>query len=68
MLEALLQLVIGLLVLGLVWWIVRYAAGAFGLPAIVVKIATLIIVVIAVLWLIQVLMSGGGQLGLPEVN
>src|SRR5687768_17214431 len=47
-----------LLVLGAVWRGIGYAASAFGLPAILVKIATVIIVIAAVLWLVRVLMGG----------
>jgi hypothetical protein len=45
-------------VLGAVWRGIGYAASAFGLPAILVKIATVIIVIAAVLWLVRVLMGG----------
>jgi hypothetical protein len=53
MLELLMTVVIGLLVIGLLWWIIQM----LPLPEPFGRIAQVVIVVIAVIWLIYVLMG-----------
>jgi hypothetical protein len=53
MLELLLTVVIGLLIIGLLWWIIQM----LPLPEPFGRIAQVVIVVLAVIWLIYVLMG-----------
>jgi hypothetical protein len=53
------------LILGLILWVIRYAVGALGLPPIITTVATVIVAVVAILWLVQVLLGGVGGLDLP---
>jgi hypothetical protein len=64
MLELMLTLVIGLIIIGLLWWIVTQ----LPLPEPFGRIAQVVIVVLAVLWLIYVLMGAmpGGTVRLPR--
>jgi len=51
----LISLIVVLLVAGLVLYIIRLLVPALGLPTIIVPIATAIILVLVVIWLLQLL-------------
>ena len=51
----LIGLLVFLVVIGLVFWAVRALAGAFGIPAPIVTLITVVLVIIAVLYLLQAL-------------
>lgn len=51
----LIGLIVVLIVLGLCFWAVKALAGAFGIPAPVVVVIQVFLVLIAVLYLVQVL-------------
>lgn len=51
--ETLISLLIMLLVLGAAFYIVKLAVAAFGLPPVIVKIAGVVFLLIAVVWLLQ---------------
>lgn len=52
------ELLIAAIVLGVLYWALNRVATIFGFPPNVVAIAQVIIVVLAVLWLVQLLRSG----------
>lgn len=53
--ETLVSLIVMLLILGAAYLIVRLLVPALGLPTVIVKVAAVVIVVIAVIWLLQLL-------------
>jgi hypothetical protein len=57
MIDLLVSVLIGVLVLGLVWWLIDY----LPVPEPLNRIAKIIIVVIAVIWLIYVLLGLSGH-------
>lgn len=57
MIQSAIQLVIGLVIFGLLYWLVGY----LPLPAIIHQVATVLLVVLAVLWLIDWLLGIAGQ-------
>jgi hypothetical protein len=68
MISALLSLVVYILVLGLIVWLLLYVLDQFPLPEPFHRVARVVIVVIAVLFLIVLLLDlvGGGNMGLPR--
>lgn len=68
MLNTLLSLLVGLLILGLIWWVIRYIVGAFGLPHVIAQVAGVVIAIIAVAWLISILVGASGGLDLPALR
>lgn len=55
------SLIVALVIIGLLFWVVRTLAGAFGIPAPIVSVIYVVLVVIVVLWLLQSLgLSSGG--------
>jgi hypothetical protein len=58
MIAVLIQLLVLLLVLCVVWYIIKIAAGQFGLPSVFVQIAGLIIALIFLLYALRVLGVG----------
>jgi hypothetical protein len=62
----LISLIVGLVLLGLAFWVIRTLSGAFGIPAPIVTVLQVIVVVFAVLWLLQAfgLWSGGPSIRL----
>jgi hypothetical protein len=57
MIELLITVLIGLLIIGLLWWVVTM----LPLPQPFAQIAQVVIVVLAVIWLIYVLMGVAGM-------
>ena len=49
----LIGLLVFLVIIGLVFWAVRALAGAFGIPAPIVTLITVVLVIVAVLYLLQ---------------
>jgi uncharacterized membrane protein YwzB len=62
----LISLLVFLVIIGLVFWAVQALSGAFGIPAPIVTLITVVLVIIAVLYLLQAfgLTSGGPSLRL----
>jgi hypothetical protein len=58
---SLIGLLVFLIIIGLVFWATHALAGAFGIPAPIVTVIQVVLVIIAVLYLLQVLglWSGG---------
>lgn len=56
----LIQLLIGLVVIGLMFWAVSALSGAFGIPAPIVTVIQVVLVIVVVIWLISVLTGGFG--------
>ncbi len=63
---SLIGLLVGLIIIGLVFWAVRSIAGAFAIPQPIVTVIMVILVIIVVLWLLQSFgaISGGPVLRL----
>lgn len=66
MIESIIMLLIYIAIIALVFYLVIYVLGVIGvaLPPKVIQIIWLIFALIVVLWLVRVLLSGGG-LSLP---
>lgn len=59
----LIGLLVFLIVIGLVFWVVKTLAGAFGIPAPIVQVIYVVLVIVAVLYLLQAFgLIGGGPI------
>lgn len=59
--EALFHLLIYIIVAGFIWWLCSWALGQAGLPEPFNKVARVILAVVAVIWLINLLLSLTGN-------
>ena len=59
------SILITLVVVGLICWLLLWAVGYIGLPEPFAKVATVIIVLFAVIYLITILLPLIGTTGLP---
>ncbi len=57
---SIISLVVFLIVIGCVFWAVKALSGAFGIPAPIVVVIQVIVVLIAVVWLLQMVGFVGG--------
>lgn len=68
MISLLINLLIVLLVAGVIFWVVRLIVPAFGLPAVIVQVAGVIIALVVIIYLLQLLLGGGFSLPLRDVD
>lgn len=51
----LLEVLVMLVLVGVAYWAMHYAAASFGLPAQVITVVDIVLVVVTVIWLIRLL-------------
>ncbi len=60
---SLISLIVALIIIGLVFWVIRALIGAFSIGEPVGTIIYVLAVVLVVLWLLQAISAGGGDIG-----
>jgi len=59
--SALLPLLVSLVIAGLIFWVLMWAIGAIGIPEPFNKIARVLVILVAVVYLLDVLLGLGGH-------